>query len=410
MRRTLILFGIAVVVVIAVGVGLFFTSSNQGAPQESGSGGLFGSLFPFNFGGATQTPGGVVETPEPVLDTSPVPTLRKVSANPTVGGVFFEKEGGSVALRYIDRATGHIFEAETENRTVKRISNTTIPEIQEALWADEKTFVIRYLEEMETIETFFVELASTSEEQALNGNFVSSWNRGVLNPQKTTVFSATEKEYDAELALSNLDGSNRRVLLNSTIRSWIPLQSREGQYVYSAPFSGTPGFLYRLAGGNLVPVVRNIPGLLAQVSPDGGYTVFSSGEGNTVALYAQNNETGVVYESPVQTLASKCAVLPELPIRAVCGIPDEFPQGAFPNDWLLGKVGLSDSLWLVDFESGAASLLSFPEDDVAETIDVLNPFVDASGSYAGFLNKNDLSFWVLRLTEEVPTTSAEVAP
>lgn len=401
MRRILFFVG-AGVMVVGISLFLFFSSqpSTENNTGTGNGGGLFGSLFPFGQNGGTATP---TETPvegEPAEDTSPVPQLRKVSASPTVGGVFFEDDSGTVALRYIDRATGHVFEARTDNRTVRRVSNTTIPEIQEATWVNENTFIIRYLETLDEIETFFVRLASTSEEQALDGSFVSSWNRGVLNPQKTSLLSVTESSGDAVVSLSNPDGSNRRVVLSSPIRSWVPLQSRNTSYVYSAPSSGISGSLYRISSGELIPVVRNVPGLVAQVTPDDSFVIYSQSDGSRVSLFAQNIQTGEIFESPVETLASKCVVLDSDTPQAFCGVPDEFPGGAYPDDWYTGKVALSDSLWRIDFQTGSASLVALPDVDAGERLDVLHPFLSADNSYAGFINKNDLSFWIVRLNEE----------
>ena len=399
MRRVLIISGGVIVFFILLGFFLFFFVPSS---QESGGGpareGVFGSLFPFNFGGGAN----ITEEPSDdvpiVSEGGAAPRLRKITANPAVGGIFFEN-GEDTGILYIERATGHVFEGSTENTTVKRISNTTIPEIQEVVWVNKDQFIIRYLTDEEAIETFSVRLASTSEEQALQGTFITSWDRGVLDPEGRTLFTVTEVAGDASLALVNPDGSNKRSLFTSPISSWVPLQSRNGLFVYSAPASGIPGGLFRVVGTAISSVLGNQPGLIAQVSPGGDRVLFSTGEGNAVSLFMMKTDSGEIFESPISTIADKCVFLGD-GVRVVCGVPEEFPEGEYPNDWLLGRVAFSDYLWLVDFELGSATLLSIPEDEANEIIDVLKPFVDPRDEYVGFVNKNDLSLWSLRISEE----------
>jgi len=138
--------------------------------------------------------------------------------------------------------------------------------------------------------------------------------------------------------------------------------------------------------------------LSTKISPEGGYVLANTADGNDVSLFLENLSTGERLESPVATLVHKCAFLPEEPTQVVCGVPNEF-VGAYPEDWLLGRAALNDTLWLVNFNEGSATLLADPNDEVGELIDVYNPAMDETGSYFYFLNKNDLSFWSFELNE-----------
>ena len=402
MNRQLIIILIIIVAIVVLG---FFAALLNGPTSQDGDvanergGGLFGSLFPFNFGnGGSNVPsGGGLDNPN--LDNRPVPMLRMVSDSPTTSGFLFENESGSTTMRFIERGTGHIFEANTENLTLTRISNTTIPGIQEALWVDENSIIIRYLENG-AVQNFFVELTAGQTEQNVAGSFLDRWDRAALDQTNETLLTVTETSAGSVVESSDPEGRGARTVFTSALRSWVPLQSSRAFYLQSAPSSGVPGFLYSVSGGSLTKVVGDVPGLQTLVSSSGRYVVYSSGNGDDVELFVYDTATGEVTESVVQTLAHKCAFVAEQPLQLFCGVPNAFPNGEYPNDWLLGRVQLSDWLWVVEPLNGTATLVAVPEDDVRTAIDVWQPMVADDGSYVGFINKNNLSYWSLRLSEE----------
>lgn len=400
MRRTVIVGAIALVVVLVLGFLFFFTNSSEpsGGEQSSG-GGFFGSLFPFNFGGGNDPLLGEPGTEEPGVDTRPVPKLRQVSRDPVGGGFLFASERASTTIRYIERATGHVFETSTDTLTTRRISNTTIPGVYEVLWEDGNNFIIRYFGESLEPETVAVSLAETEGEQTINGTFLPSWDRATLDPERETLFSITETASGASASLARADGSNPRSVLASPISSWIPLQSEDDLYLHTAPASRIPGFLYRVVNQNLVRVLGPRLGLLSVVSPSGRFVLFSDHSERGISLSVLDTTTNEVQELPLATFATKCAFISEAPLRVFCGVPSEFPDGDYPTDWLLGKTELRDDLWLIELPQGSATFLAAPFEDEGVALDVTSIVTNESGSYVGFVNNNDLSFWVFDLRE-----------
>src|SRR3989338_11386917 len=54
------------------------------------------------------------------------PVLRQLTTTP-VSGAVLGGSGARIAVRYLDRATGNIFEVSPDGGEAKRITNTTIP-------------------------------------------------------------------------------------------------------------------------------------------------------------------------------------------------------------------------------------------------------------------------------------------
>jgi len=403
MKKTLI-YGIVAVVILAIlGIGAFLFFRTQGASTNGQGGGsnFFGSLFPFgqNGGGI----GGNGSTPDGNDGFQSLPDdvsfFRKISAEPMSGGFVFYRDGVAI-IRYVDRKSGHVYETPAEEAASVRISNTTIPGIQEVLWVDEDSLIVRYLEG-DTLNTFYASLDSSEEgEQSLRGFFIDSFTHAALDPQRETLFSTTPQGGGSVFSVSDPDGEGARTVLETVLSSLVPLQSENALFVYTAPASGVAGFIYQVLSGSLVKIAGNIQGLTAQVNDTGTRVLVSGGGENEVALALVNVQTGEIVEGPVDTLSSKCVFVPGVPTSAYCGVPTTLPAGAYPNDWLLGRVSLSDTLWLVDFEAGTATLLVNPQDVAGEVIDVSNISVDAEGDYLLFTNKKDLSLWSLRLREK----------
>lgn len=404
MRRTLILSGIAVLIVLLVGAYVFFFTGFGGRETAGNTNepGFFGSLFPFNFGNAPETPPLIDGNTETPVDTRPVPRLRKISETPVGGGFFFvDKEGQAsttVGIRYIERTSGHVYETSATSFTTRRISNTTIPGIQEVLWEDKNNFLIRYLDNSTDIETYAIGLVDADVEQSITGKQVTSFERGSLNSTGATLVSVSENANGSTVYTGPANGQSRTSVFSSPITSWIPHLRGSTVYLTSAPSASVTGFLYRLSGQSLIKVLGGERGLMVSLSPTGAYALISTvDDAGGIGLSVVALASGERRASPVDTISTKCGFVSEKPLQVVCGVPVEFPRASYPTDWLLGRVSFSDDVWLIDFDEGSAELLVLAGEDTTELLDVTHVIVDETASYAGFINKNDLSFWALRL-------------
>jgi len=401
MKKILIYGIIAFVLVAIAAVAAFLLTSPSDSQdgQQNPVGTLFGSLFPFGSGGGSAAEQPLLEG-EDAGDNLSVgaPRLRKVSESPVSGGFLFTREGVPM-IRFVDRSSGHVYETEADSITVTRITNTTIPGIQEVMWVDENHFMIRYLEG-EKINTFFASLDEKTEgEQSLSGFFIDSFTRGALDSERKNLFSVFTNQTGASLVLSDPDGESSRAILNTPLRSLVPLQSDDGLFVYTAPASGVNGFVYQVVGGSLVKIVGDVAGLTAKISADSSRVLVSGGGENVIGLALAGVKEGTLTDAPVDTLSAKCVFTPSASTLVLCGVPRDVPDGEYPNDWLLGRVSFSDSLWRINFESESATLVEDLAETAGEAIDVWQPSMSPDESYLLFMNKKDLSLWSYRLPE-----------
>ncbi len=395
-RLTYLVIGL--VLVIIIGGVYYFSTLTTTNPSTGETRSVFGALFPFLGSNPTEAPGGSDDEIPGEIDTRPVPKLRLVTENPVAGAYFVDNSTTTTDIRFVERETGHVFDTPTTGFNTTRISNTTIPRIQEVVWETGKAFIIRYLSDEGAVQNFLATIASTSPEQTLSGKFLGAFDRVSVSADGKKIFTVTETPEGSRLESTNADGTKPKTLFASPIRSWVPITNANTPLIQTAPSSGIPGFLYSLGSqGVLVPLISNEPGLMTLPSPSGKYILYSTGAGNTVTLSVFETKTEEHLDLPLQTVASKCVWFPKNEPLIFCGAPNSVPQSNYPDDWLIGFTSFSDSAWVIDPVAGTAKRVSYLQDEAGRSIDVFEPRVNDRGEYALFMNKSDLSLWSLKL-------------
>src|SRR3989344_2027747 len=104
------------------------------------------------FGSGDNAPPSTTNNPQPSTDIGDQQTMTTsnmfhISDIPVAGAVVFEKEDQTV-VRYVDRATGHIYEADLKTLAKTKITNQTLPKIYEAYFrADGNAVLLRSLKD-----------------------------------------------------------------------------------------------------------------------------------------------------------------------------------------------------------------------------------------------------------------------
>jgi len=160
-RSVLFIILIVFILIIGVIVGTYFFAvrNDTDAPLDTIRG-----FLPFGGGGVDRdvTPptfeDNISEVPDVIAADIPPPKLRQLHDKPVSGiGVF--GDSATSTIRFVERETGHVFEIGEEEAVSRRITNTTIPRIQEALFATKDSVLIRYLaDDSETLQTFAAQI------------------------------------------------------------------------------------------------------------------------------------------------------------------------------------------------------------------------------------------------------------
>lgn len=421
---TILIIGIAV----AVGAWFFVKISTENTAIDTSAGEerrTFLSFFGEQFGFTTPTSDTPFEPGEPG-DTPAGPTFREVLSrekmlpvgNSMLAGLSFTTTSTTTAttaedgtettitlteesVRFVERETGRISDLSLTSGGVRRISNTTIPRVHEALWGPNASFVaLRYLaEDNETVETYVASLPThwNPESIELEGVF---FPRNILSlatsPSSNEIFYIVQTSDQAIGRLSNSSNSNQRGVFVSPLREWLAAWDGVRIMLTNKPSVAAVGVSQWLGENGSTARIISGSGLTALSNPSGTRVLYALGGSSNLRTAVLTINGQRTFELPVATLPEKCAWLDD--VRLVCGIPNSIPTG-IPDAWYQGRVSFTDTLWLIDTVTERISFLYAPEDTGARrTMDIIGITVSDDGSVISLINKKDLRGWVADIT------------
>lgn len=380
-----VLGGIALLIAGAIGLSSLVTQNASGG--DSGQD-LFSSLFPFGQG-TTRTPTGGA-TNEDGVPSGPVPVLREISREPVAG--FSIISGG---VQFAERDTGHIVRAIFDTLETKRLTNSTIPGIERAIWLSDNNVIFQRATTDDEIQNVLISYSTTTVDQSATTRTLSNFTSATPVPGKNRLILSARTGGTTVLSTTDFNEGVKKTLFSSPLRSWRVFPAGEATFIQTAP-SDDFGFLYRvLSDGGLERLLGNTRGLLVSAREDGDYFAISSVTENSVRLSFIDGSGKAAGESPLATFAEKCAWFRGAP-RIACGIPQSL-EGSSVEAWLMGLQSFNDSIWVISPEDGTATFVRNLESEAGRPIDVIDPKVSPDGRYLIFKNKNDLSLWSLDL-------------
>jgi hypothetical protein len=403
-RATLVIF---VLIVLGIIGGYFYLSNTRTTidPEMTGVEGDLGPEGEFVFDGGTTTPN--IGTAANPLEGD-VPRLRKISATPVSGSTIFNRRVGTTTysiIRFVDRATGNIYETSTSSLNTIRITNTTIPKVQDAMFsADGNSVVMRYANDADFIQTFVGRVTATSSE--LVGTFISeNAISPTLSPTKTRFF------YLLPNTNTNVNGGVGSIgyvsdftpratnIFSHPLRRWAVNWPNENTLVLTnSPTSVSQSSTYTLStrGGSLNKVLGPKNGLVVLPSPSVGNLMFSETINNTLITGFKRVGENIENNIAEPTIPDKCVWA--LGDTAVfCGTPKFVALGQYPDVWYQGLVSFNDRITVTDPTSLQTTSVIDPIEAVGEEIDATDLQISSDGKYLIFTNKKDLSLWGLRL-------------
>lgn len=431
-KRNFILLTIILTIIVIAVLGFLYSQRNVTVPGEDGSGTNFISQFnPFGSDKPTTTPPST--TPTDVSGYEPGPEqeevrLKKVSSMPVAGFTVYPKERLKEvppvvpptttkpappatelvsALRYVERATGNIYQTFADKIEERRFSGTMIPKVYEAFFGNKgESVIMRYLkEDGNTIVTFVGNLpkevlgGDTTGENEITGSFLPEDIQSVsLSRDKGSMlylFNVGENIVGTTL---NLTTNKKSQIFDSPFTEWLPeWPNNKLMTLTTKPAAGIPGFVYGvdpINNKNLRQIFGNINGLTTLTSPDGKLILYGN---DNLSLGIYHTDTKVSEVLGIKTLPEKC-VWGSVSDVIYCGVPKVIAGAGYPDAWYRGEVSFGDQFWKVDLATGNATLLLDPTTvEGGEETDSIKLALDADENYLFFVNKKDSFLWEFEL-------------
>jgi hypothetical protein len=382
-------------------------TGTQGTNQNTSSN---EDLFPFGPGGknnqgnsTTTSSGG-----DRIIDITNngeerLPRLRQISFVPTAGAVA-SSTASSTIIRYVERATGHIYETDSEKPEVTKISTITIPKVHEALFTANSTkLLVRYLNDSTgAVRTFYAKIATTTRpEQAIEGLFLADDIKDVT-VFGNKIFYLLWSDTNEQGIVSDMDGSYKTIVFNSSFGEWAAHWTSQNIITLtSKPSSSARGTSYILnpGTGNYTKTVGDLNGLETIANNDGSLILLSNSTTNFFSTSIFDTKTGNTQRLGLSTLAGKCVWSKKERTTVYCAAPQDANRGSYPDDWYKGKTSFNDSLWKIDAVSGETTEILTPELSTGTSMDMMNLSLDQKENVILFTNKKDMTVWRYNIVE-----------
>lgn len=388
---------------LAAGLLYLYNQTSSDPNEESGS--QQNPVFPFsstgdqdgsffNQDGDTTTPNdsdrGVQEDEQ----------LWQISEKPVAGSQWVNTGNGNTSLWYAHRENGHVYSHDPESRTSKRLTNTTIPRLQEALFSPSGDFVIyRYIDnDTGNVKTYVAELQETNEGDIpyeVSGSFLPDNVTAVsLSPDGSRVFSLQHTSNDSVGVVNSLGSSEGELVFQSPVREWRSQWTNNNEItLFTKPADRVEGVALRVPSSGQQQTDKITDGINLTVKADsvGEYILVSKEEGGNYRtfVYEETDLSSSIMIIP--TVSEKCSWQPDGTVF-FCGVPQESSDFQLKH-WYQGRVSYADDL--VQFDATDRD-----QDDLFSEIslqkgpfDITNITVSQDSSYLGFQDKSTGSLW-----------------
>ena len=309
------------------------------------------------------------------------------------------------ALRYVNRATGNIYQTFADKIDERRFSNTTIPKVYEAFFGNKgQSVVMRYLKDNKTIETFVGDLpkeylgADSVGTSQITGIFLpENISDMSVSPDSSQIFYLFDVGDSVAGITLALQTSTKVQVFDSPfterLSSW---SNNKIITVTTKPSASVPGYAYAINTDkkDINKILGGINGLTTLTSPDEKMVLYSN---NNLSLNIFNITTGASTPVGIKTLSEKCVwgIASDV---IYCAVPKFIDPGQYPDSWYQGEISFSDEVWKIDPVTGNTTKILDPVSiQNGEDIDGIKLSLDDAQNYLFFVNKKDSYLWELNL-------------
>lgn len=409
MRRILFII-LGIVLIAALAAGIYFLFFGKTAPTISVDP---GSLF-----GTNEAPSGATLAPELGIPTNGAgenvaPRLVRITEEPVAyGAIAFATttqinliEGTTTRtsmvpdteIRYVERASGNIYAYTLGERTLTRLTNKTLPGIQEAAWTGDGSRAFLRFISGESASTEHIESYSLPAAGGEVGYLLERDLSAVETIGTSTLVTLKESTDGSVATTAKADGTGAKTLFSSTLSALRIKLYTSGFALFtraSANMNGY-GFMSEGTSGNSVRVLGPLPGLTLLPSPSGKQVLYSYVTNGSTRLAVLDVATRTSTPLPVATLAEKCVWSSDA-TSVYCAVPRAL-SGTLPDDWYQGAVSFSDRMWEIDMAARVANLVVDPKTSGAIDVDAIALTIDPKGDVLVFTNKKDGALFVYDL-------------
>lgn len=351
-------------------------------------------------------------TPTEASDEAPLKGVRgfyQLTNKAIAGATNNTSSGTTNNVLFAEKATSHIYRTNPADRQANRLTITTIPRAHQVWWGQNKNqpTVLIYYTDKDNIDHWFnaaIKVASSSDGELVGSDLDQNIFSLDISPDGKNIAYLKTEEQNVVGTSFNIESGKKMAIFKSAFRDWnISWTSLATIVLNSKPAAGIPGLALSVnpQTTQTKTILENTAGLTSLMSLDGKKTLWGESTKLTnIKLAVYNETTRKNLSLDLSTLPEKCAWSKDN-VHVYCGVPNPLPLNNYPDNWYSGEVSFSDTVWKINTDTGATTVLINPTlEDSSQTVDVYQPFLSADEKYLFLTNKNDLTLWALELGQE----------
>jgi hypothetical protein len=388
MKRPIIITSAVVITIVLVVVWLYLLLF--GAPESGDE--VFANLqFQEQTAPRPDQPAETVANNQEATVDTDSGNVNQLTTRPVAGFVFLD-DSNDIAVRYVEKGTGHIYDVNLATGQETRRYSTTVGQTVAAIFAPTGNHVALATSEagewrwqqasLGTSTTLrFVALPAGAENVAIS-------EQGDVRYTRTT---DSTTGYLREAATGQTGA-----LFTVPLRDLTVLWGDSDTYVYNRPAPYLRGGLYQVDTDRLQAVTNFNFGLTAFLTGNLVLTSWFDTTTNHYRSFALNTTTANETSFATTIIPEKCTgnqpgtSTPQL----WCAAPWENDGRIYVRNWYQGVSEGDDALWEVDPISGTSRLAIYFTDTLGYGLDVTNLATNADGTTLGFINRHNDTLWV----------------
>ena len=221
-----------------------------------------------------------------------------------------------------------------------------------------------------------------------------------VKPDSSKIFYYVINKSHSDWYISNPDGTGSNLVASNALTEWLPKWLSGNKIsMQTKSSSGSLGYSYvfDVSDGSLKKAGSGFWGISANLKNDGSKSLVSSGR-SFPELYIQDNDDNSLEKMWVKTLAEKC-LWGNKNNLIYCAIPEQIPNGNYPDVWYKGLVSTEDFIGKFDIDNDIYYNLANLTSLSGEKIDVIDISMSPDQTHIIFKNKIDGFLWMLRIEE-----------
>jgi len=320
--------------------------------------------------------------------------LWRVSPAPSSYGsvIPFLNQDEELMVRLVARERGDVYEVNVRQPGDNSIlaQPQDLPPVYKSHWLSPETAILRFIEN-DTLETLII--TSINESGSESTLYLpSNINRFVAGSDQMFYLN------NGSGLIQGSPQGQARLVFNSNLTQWLlswPAPSTVA--LTQAPAGGERGFLVWLntQTGQQRIVLDDVVGLTTLTNSDLNYTLYSSGDLNSLSSFIFDHHNQTETRLTVDTIVSdKCVWSRSESHIAYCAVPTALPEALYPDHWYQGRVSFSDQIWRINANTGQSQRMG---QDLLPAMDASHLSLSPEEDVLFFMNRQDSHLWALDL-------------